>query len=445
MKKILIHTIAFSPDGVSTAYLYNDIARSFRDRGFEVVVLTTTPHYNAIASELAKQPLTKRCFGLYYTSDFEGIRVIHVPQKKFKSTWMRLLGFLYWHILALLFGLRQRGIEVILSPSPPLTIGLINIIIGKIKRAKVVYNVQEIYPDLLIEQGGLRSRPIIRLLNWLERFVYDRSDAVTTIDQVFYDTIVGRFKQPEKLHLIPNFVDTSLYYPLAAENVKLDPRLFPENGDLKVMYAGNIGHAQDWEPLLQVACRLREEPITFYVVGEGVMKSYLMDKIEEFRLQNIRLLPYQPRESMPHLLAFADLQFIFMSSEVEKHGFPSKVYTIMACKKPLLVCSGEDTPIVHFLKDIGCAKIVSTAEPEQKVSEIVECLKGVSKEQWAAMGEKGYEIILQRYTKEKVSAEYVELVEELLRFPSVTRPLLPRSPKHYPDHSPRYPDQRGGI
>ena len=84
-KKILIHSIAFNPDGVSTAYLYNDIALGLKQNGYDIVVLTTTPHYNILESELIKFDLKKFFFGLYFESNFEGIRVIHIPQKKFKT------------------------------------------------------------------------------------------------------------------------------------------------------------------------------------------------------------------------------------------------------------------------------------------------------------------------------------------------------------------------
>src|SRR6218665_2513904 len=94
-RKILIHSIAFSPDGVSTAYLYNDLAKKLNGSGYDVVVLTTTPHYNVVAEALERQPLKRRLGGLYFVSSFEGISVIHVPQKKFKSTALRILGFLY--------------------------------------------------------------------------------------------------------------------------------------------------------------------------------------------------------------------------------------------------------------------------------------------------------------------------------------------------------------
>jgi glycosyltransferase involved in cell wall biosynthesis len=335
-KKILIHSIVFSPDGVSTAYLYKDIAKAFKEHGFEVVVLTTTPHYNIVPEELIKQPLKKKFFGFYYESNFNGVKVLHIPQKKFKSTLLRIVGFIFWHLMALVLGLGQRNINAILSPSPPLTIGFVNLIIGKIKKAKVVYNVQEIYPDFLIEKGGLKSKPIIRILKWLERFVYNKSDAVTTIDQIFYDTVIERFENKSKLHIIPNFVDTDLYHPLSYSSLNIDNSLFKANNNLKLMYAGNVGHAQDWYPLIETAKKMKNDPIDFYVIGEGVMKKYIEDQKKEYSLENLYILPYQPREMMPQLLAFADLQYIFMSKEMEGHGFPSKVYTIMACGKPII-------------------------------------------------------------------------------------------------------------
>lgn len=412
-KKILIHSIVFSPDGVSTAYLYKDIAKAFKEHGFEVVVLTTTPHYNIVPKELIKQPLKKKFFGFYYESNFNGVKVLHIPQKKFKSTLLRIVGFIFWHLMALVLGLGQRNINAILSPSPPLTIGFVNLIIGKIKKAKVVYNVQEIYPDFLIEKGGLKSKPIIRILKWLERFVYNKSDAVTTIDQIFYDTVIERFENKSKLHIIPNFVDTDLYHPLSYSSLNIDNSLFKANNNLKLMYAGNVGHAQDWYPLIETAKKMKNDPIDFYVIGEGVMKKYIEDQKKEYSLENLYILPYQPREMMPQLLAFADLQYIFMSKEMEGHGFPSKVYTIMACGKPMLICSGDNTPIVNFLKDLNCAEIISTADLSEKVAHIEKFLKTATEEKLRILGSNGLKTIENHYTKQVVTKKYVNLINNL--------------------------------
>lgn len=414
MSKVLIHSLVFSPDGVSTAYLYNDIAFKLKEEGYEVVVLTTSPHYNVVKSELEKQPLKRKLFGLYYVSNYKGIPVKHVPQKKFKNSLLRMIGFVFWHIMSFFLSLFERKIDIILSPSPPLTIGFINIVLGRLKKAKVVYNVQEIYPDLLIEGGSLKNKPIISLLKWLERFVYDKSDAVTTIDSVFYDTIIKRFNDKSKLHIIPNFVDTSLYKPLTFDKKRINKDYFPETDALKIMYAGNIGHAQDWKPLIQAAISLRDENIEFFVIGEGVMKDYLEKEKTTHDLKKVHLIPYQSRNLMPWLIAYSDIQFIFMSPHVEGHGFPSKVYTIMACGKPMLICSGKNTPIVEFLKDKQCAFLIEEKNLEEKNKQIVKILKSVDRNSLSEMGKRGLAEVELNYSTEVVTEKYVDLIKSLI-------------------------------
>ena len=414
-KKILIHSIAFSPDGVSTAYLYNDIALQFKHQDYDVVVLTTTPHYNALPELIKKQPLKRKMLGLYFESDFCGIKVKHIPQKKYKQSIFRILGFVYWHILSFFLGLFEKRVGVILSPSPPLTLGFINILLGKLKGIKVIYNVQEIYPDLLIKKGGLTSKPIIKLLEWLERFVYNNSDAVTTIDSVFYYAIENRFKNKTKLHIIPNFVDTTIYKPLDINNLIVDRPFFPDHpAVLKLMYAGNIGYAQDWIPLISTAIELKNEPVEFYLIGEGVMKNHIQSEIEIHNLSNVHVIPYQPREQMASLIAYADLHFIFMSPEMEDHGFPSKVYTIMACAKPLIVCSGENTPIFRFLDKIGCAYLISEKDIQLKEKKIVDILRSVNKEDLKLKGILGLDVITRNYSNQSVTQQYVDLANKLL-------------------------------
>lgn len=410
-KKILIHSLIFSPDGVSTAYLYNDIALKFMKCGYEVVVLTTTPHYNIVKEEIEKQPLKWKIWGICKQSNYQGIKVIHVPQKKFKSTILRLIGFVYWHIVSFLIAIFQKNIDIILSPSPPLTIGVLNIILGKLKKCKVVYNVQEIYPDILNCKKGC----IYFFLKWIEKFVYNQSSAVVTIDQVFYDSIKERFKDRSKLHIIPNFVDTELYSNEKVSFNILDKKKFPENNSLKLMYAGNIGFAQDWKPLLSLAEKTRNELVEYYVIGEGVMKSYIEQKIRELKLSKVHVLSYQPRDLMPQLLAYSDIQFIFMNPEMDMQGFPSKVYTIMACKKPLLVCSGESTPIIKFLEDLNCAKLITEMNYNKKIDEMHNWLQNISKKQLVELGTNGVDVIQKKYSKIVVTQQYVDLINSLIR------------------------------
>ena len=408
--RILIHTLIFSPDGVSTAYLYNDIALAFQNKGWDVVVLSTTPHFNVVEEQLAEQPMKWGVWGLYKKSSFKGIPVYHVPQKKFKSTLLRLIGFVYWHIVSFLMALFMKNIDVILSPSPPLTIGRLNNWLGRLKGCKVVYNVQEIYPDILNKP---KTSLVHKLLSKMEYKVYNKSAAVTTIDQVFYDTIVDRFEDKSRLHIIPNFVDTDLYCS-GVSTEALDKSLFPETDSIKLLYAGNIGFAQDWLPLVKLAEKTRGEKIEYFLIGEGVKKGWVEEQKDTLRLDNLHVLPYQPRHLMPAILAYSDLQYIFMTPEMEGMGFPSKVYTIMACSRPLMVCSGENTPIINFLRPVDCAKLVTSHDLERKTDEMAQWLCTITREQLCEMGKKGEKVIHENYTKEIVTKKYVELVDSLL-------------------------------
>jgi colanic acid biosynthesis glycosyl transferase WcaI len=410
LKRVLIHSIVFSPDGVSTAYLYNDIALGLVENGFDVVVLTTTPHYNLIESELVKQPIAKKLFGIYYQSDFKGIQVYHIPLKKYKSTVKRLMSFVYWHILSLFFGFSIKKINFVLSPSPPLSIGFISLLIAKLKGAKSVYNVQEIYPDLLINQGSLKSPIIINLLKLFEKFIYNYSAAVTTIDEVFYATISSRFTDTSKLKIIPNFVDTELYKPLV-QKLELPSIFGDDNGKIKILYAGNIGFFQDWEPVLFAAKELLKDNIEFWVIGEGVQKEYLETEVQNQNLSNVRIFPYQSRELIPIINNYADIHFIAINQQMEQEGFPSKVYTIMACAKPIVVVTGENTPLYNFLKDINCSELI-TNNRNVNFTEAIRKL-AFDKELRLRLGNNGYEEIIKNYSKKVVVSKYANLLKSL--------------------------------
>jgi colanic acid biosynthesis glycosyl transferase WcaI len=411
-KRVLIHSIAFFPDGVSTAYLYNDIALELNKNGFEVIVLSTTPHYN-FTSTYQEYGIIKKFFGLIYESNFKGIRVIHIPMKKYKSTILRICGFFYWHLMALFIGFTMKRVHIILSPSPPLTIGLINLMIGFVNRAKTIYNVQEIYPDFLINHGQLRSKIVIGLLKKLERLIYNKSDATVTIDSVFYSKIINRFVIKNKLSIIPNFVDSELYREVDLYDL---PKEFTrKNGVFRLMYAGNIGYAQDWEPLIELATKLIEEPIEFYIIGEGVMKSKLEAEVKLRNLVNVNIFPYQKREVIPLLNSSADAHFIFMDPKLDDQGFPSKVYTIMACARPLIVTSKTGASLNNFLSDKNCSLIVSEDDLDKKVNQLILGIEKLMNDSsyCKELGLNGRKVIDLEYAKDIVVSKYIDLVRIL--------------------------------
>ena len=242
----------------------------FKKKGYQVTVLTSTPHYNLTSESLIAQPLKKKFFGLLYTSVFNGVKVYHIPLKKYKNHLIRILSFIYWHISSFIVGLFLKKPNIILTPSPPLTNGVFAILLGKIKGSKSIYNVQEIYPDLLINLGYLKNGVFIKILKKIERWVYNMSDVITTIDNQFYNIIESRIKEKNKISIIPNFVDTQLYSTKSAVSL---PDEFKKNKDYTdILYAGNIGLAQEWDLIISLAKEIREFKINIWIVGEGLMK-----------------------------------------------------------------------------------------------------------------------------------------------------------------------------
>ncbi len=117
---------------------------------------------------------------------------------------------------------------------------------------------------------------------------------------------------------------------------------------------------------------------------------------------------------MPSLIAYSDVQFIFMAPQTEGHGFPSKVYTIMACAKPLIVSSGENTPIINFLKDKDCAFLLTKRDLQANVAKMADILRNTPSSEFERLGNNGYMSIASNFSKGKITSEYVELIKSLL-------------------------------
>ena len=231
-----------------------------------------------------------------------------------------------------------------------------------------------------------------------------------TIDNVFYSTILPRFNDSRKLHIIPNFVDTNLYKPLQKEQSL--PEIFGEdNKKIKILYAGNIGFFQDWEPVLYAAKELSIENIEFCLIREGVQKSYLEKEVRDNNLTNVRIFPYQRRELIPIINNYADIHFIAINQQMEQEGFPSKVYTIMACAKPLVVISGENTPLYNFLKDKNCAELITN----NRNINFTNSIRKLSNDEKLRkdLGMNGYNEIINNYSKEVIVSKYANLLNSL--------------------------------
>lgn len=412
MASILFHSLVFSPDSVSTAYLMTDLAKQLKTIGHRVTVLTTSPHYNIDTAAVKRQNMKLGWFGLLGRSDLDGIDVWHIriPMKG-QRVYTRVVDYFYFHLMSLIVGFFFLGRhDVILTPSPPLTIGLVGWLLGLRMKAPYVYNIQEIYPDFAVNQGLIRNSVLIRFLRWIESMVYAKSAKVVSISRWFNDIVAQRNVPREKLHVIPNFVDTDLYHPLPRDNAFA--REHNLVGNFIILYGGNIGLSQDWESLLQAARDLSELEMEFIIVGDGAVSKWLRAEVEKRRLANVRFLGYQPRHMMATINASCDICMIPMKSATTIDTFPSKIYTILACGKPVIVQADPNSELEWLMNRVDCGYVASPDDAKA----FTEAVRTAYRDRHILQekGLRGLELVRMEYSKEVIGIQYDRLIRELV-------------------------------
>jgi colanic acid biosynthesis glycosyl transferase WcaI len=268
--RTLLLTLVFAPDGVSTATILTELASRLRGLGHRLSVHTTTPHYNHDADARRAQPLRPKWGSLLFESDCRGIPVYHARvSAKGKKIFARVMDYLTFHVMSTLSSLVLGGAyDVVLAPSPPLTTGLFAAFLAMLRSAPLIYNVQEIYPDIAVSMGLLRNRLLIRILEGLERFIYRRAHTVVVISDKFRDRLLEKGVPERKIHVIPNFVDVEFIQPAPRGNAFAAEHGLEDR--FVVLYAGNIGLTQDFETMLAAAKKLEAlKDVCFLVVGDG--------------------------------------------------------------------------------------------------------------------------------------------------------------------------------
>lgn len=390
----------------------SELALELRSLGHEITVLTTTPHYNLDPDARDQQPLSRRWGGLLFRSDYHGIPVYHasIPVKG-SRVGARLLDYARFHAISTLAGLslRQR-FDVILAPSPPLTIGLSAWLLGLGRRAPFIYNVQEIYPDIAISLGVLTNARAIHTLEALERFVYRRARIVTVISEWFRRRLLAKGVPAAKLHLIPNFVDTDFIQPGPRRNEFTAAHGLDDK--FVVLYAGNIGLTQGFETILAVATQLSDLPdLRFVIVGDGARRDWLQAQLAQDPRLNTLLLPYQPRSLVPQIYAGSDLCLVPLKRGTAQETFPSKIYTIMAAGRPAIAAADPDSELAWVVEKAGCGWAVPPDDPQALATAIERAYQ--SQASLLDTGARGRAYVVAHHSRQAVARHYDALIRSL--------------------------------
>ena len=412
MTHLLLLSLTYPPDNVSTAHLMGELSSDLVAAGHQVTVLTTMPHYNRDSVAEQGQPISSFWGPLLRKSELNGVVVYHSPAvSRSGGVLGRVIGWMIFHMVSLIAGLIiPRRVDVILAPSPPLTIGLISWLLGLRHRAPFIYNVQELYPDIAVSLGVIRNRTLISLLYKFERFVYATAGRVSVISEPMRDVILAKGVSPEKVVHIPNWVDTTDIEVLPKDNEF--SRAHGVQDDFVVAYAGNMGLAQNFDEFLDAAAILRDRPgIRFMLIGDGVERPDLLRRVEQEGLGNVIVLPYQDYHLVPLIYASSDLSYVPLHGAAATHALPSKVYRIMASGRAILAIAESGSAIGHLVEEARSGILVEPGSGE-RLADAIESAAS-DPDAMAVFGRSGREYVTENYSRAQIVSRYAAEIAAL--------------------------------
>jgi len=341
--KILIVSQYFWPE----EFRINDCARELQTRGHTVVVLTGMPNYpKGILFE-----------GYHWwrpaTEDYHGVTVVRVPMvsRGQKQPWRLILNYASFALMGSILGpWRCRGkFDVIFVYEPsPITVGVPAIVLKWRKQCPIVFWVQDLWPESLSATGAVQSRVVLQLTERLVRWIYQRCDLILVQSRGFINSIIAMGAERSCIHYFPNWAE-ALYVPQECAPEERERRGIPKGFCL--MFAGNIGVAQDFGTILAAVEELRNETnFHFVVVGDGRMAVWVQTEVKRRGLGNIvHLLGSHPVTEMPRYFAAADAMLVTLKRDpIFALTIPGKVQSYLACGRPILAgLDGEGAKVVE--------------------------------------------------------------------------------------------------
>lgn len=316
-----------------------EFAKQLKTFGHEITILTAMPNYPK--GEIFDGYKGK----IVHREKLDGIDIVRtwIYATKRNGFIPRIINYMSFTISSVLLGLPLIGKQdVVITESPPLFLGYSGYLISRIKRAKYVFNVSDLWPESAIKLGVLNNKLLIKLSTWLEEFSYRKSHLITGQTMGIVDNIANRGFGKEKVHLITNGVDTELFKPEnRSENLRKEWGI---DGKFAVCYAGIHGIAQGLEIIINAAKELKEyKDIIFVFIGEGPEKEKLAGMKDQYGLDNVLFFSMQPKKNMPRIIASMDATIIPLKKlDLFKGALPSKMFEALSSELPIvLAVQGE--------------------------------------------------------------------------------------------------------
>ena len=340
----------------------------------------------------------------------EGITILraYTYNALHKSFFHRLLSFFSFMFSSFFIGLHVKRVDVVWGTSPPIFQGVTAWLLARLKGAKFLFEVRDLWPEFAVAVGVLTNPTIIRMSEWLERFLYRRADQLMINSPGFFDHIYQR--GGEDIILIPNGAEASMFSP-EDDGAELR-KAHGLEGKFVALYAGAHGMSNNLEVVLGAAAKLAgQRDIRIVLLGDGKEKATLVAQAEALDLPNLMFLPPLPKVEMRAALAMADVCIAILKPvEMYKTVYPNKVFDYMAAGRATILAI--DGVIREVIEAAEAGVFVPPGDPEALAFTIRRLAD--QPEKVKQMGLNGRAYLEKHFDRPKVAEELDELLKELV-------------------------------
>ena len=370
--RILLLPPYFTPERMASTHLDHDRYLAFAEKGWEMILYTPTPT-RGVTKEIRSKYMSLKTERLYDNMMFARRFSMFGEGRGVLSRAMR---YLLCFVKQMWYGIRARNIDIVYLVSTPPIQGMLGAFLKKIKNVPFVYNLQDIFPDSMVGAGMTQEGSLLwRLGRVIENYTYRSADKIIVISEDFRRNLLSKGVPSSKIEVVYNWVDTDKVTPVKNEdNILLEKLGLSHDGKFNVVYAGNFGHAQNIDVILETAVLLHEySDIQFLLFGQGDTYEAYKKIAENKRLDNVIFLPLQSVDDVKYVYGMGDLGIVSCKPGIGKSAFPSKTWSILAAGVPIVANYDEDTDLEKLIKENNIG-VFSPSGDAKKMSDAILCV-----------------------------------------------------------------------
>ncbi len=397
----------FPPEKASGLQLVEDLLEGFAKRGWYINLYTPTPTRGVTVDQ------RKLYVNGQIEEKYDGKVIIHRMRLYREGTNPIARAIRY-----VIFGIQcfwkavTVSADFIFTGSGPPTQGVIVGLAKKFSKKKVIYNLQDIFPDSLVNAGVCREDSIVmKIGRKMENYTYRNADVIITISNDMKENIVNKGVNPDKVEVVCNWIDVDKIRPVDEMQNKLFDEFSLSRDKFKVVYAGNLGKVQGVEVIIDAAELLKNiKNIYFIIFGNGSEEEKIKQKISEKGLMNISVFPLQPVERVSEVYSLGNVSIIPCKPGSGIAGMPSKTWSIMAAGSAIIGSFDVGSELDKTLRKAECGYCVEAGNAKALSDAILEMSRDCSAVR--KMGEKAREYAVVNVSKEKALDKYIKIMEK---------------------------------